>query len=326
MSVVIAGIGAYVPEKILTNGDLERLVDTNDEWIRTRTGIQERRIAAANEFTSDMAFIAATRAIQHANVDAEEIDAIIVATTSPDQILPNTACVLAQKLGITGALSFDLMAACSGLLYSLEVGFSIMTAQPARYRNVLVCGAEKLSSITNWSDRNTCVLFGDGAGAVVLSQKKNSPDSLLASDMHSEFSDVLQIPAGGSKIPASMETVAQQLHTVRMAGRETFKLAVTAMAGSCRKVLKTAGVDLSEVKLIIPHQANIRIIQAVASRLGVEESRVYENISRYGNTSAASIAICLYEAVSSGIIQRGDLVLLTAFGGGLTWGAMLIRY
>ncbi len=328
MSIRIAGTGSYIPERILTNADLEKMVETNDEWIRTRTGIEERHLAAADEATSDLAYEAGRRALEMAGIKGEELDAIIVGTITPDHVFPSTGCILQNRFGAEGAFCFDLEAACSGLLFSMEVAHSLMKANK-RYKRVLVCGAEKLSCITDWTDRNTCVLFGDGAGAVVLENTgDDGNDCLIASDLHSDggYTDILILPAGGSRMPASAETVENHQHFIHMAGKEVFKLAVNAMVSAGKKVLDDAGVSPDEIKLVIPHQANNRIISAVAPRLGVPDERVYVNVNKYGNTSAASIGICLDEAARGGLIQRGDYVLLTAFGGGLTWGALLIRY
>lgn len=328
MSIRIAGTGSYVPDRVLTNADLEKMVETSDEWIRTRTGIEERRIAAPDQATSDMAYAAGCRALEMAGVKGEELSAIIVGTITPDHVFPSTGCLLQRRFGAPGAFCFDLEAACSGLLYSLEVAYSLMKVH-RKYKYVLVCGAEKLSCITDWTDRNTCVLFGDGAGAVLLENTDDDgPDCLVASDLHADggYADILTMPAGGSRMPSSEETVRNRMHSIRMAGKETFKLAVPSMVSASRKVLEEAGVSPSEVKLVVPHQANQRIIRAVAQRLDISEDRVFENISHYGNTSAASIGICLDEIVRGKLIERGDYVLLTAFGGGLTWGAILLRY
>ena len=298
MSIRIAGTGSYVPDRVMTNADLEKMVETSDEWIRTRTGIQERRIAAPEQATSDLAYEAGKRALEMAGITGDQLSVIIVATITPDHVFPSTGCILQKRFGASNAFCFDLEAACSGLLYSLEVGHSLMKANP-KYKYALVIGAEKLSSITDWTDRNTCVLFGDGAGAVVLENTgAEGADCLLASD----------------------------LHAIHMAGRETFKLAVNAMVSACKKTLEDANVAPSEIRMVVPHQANQRIIQAVAQRLDVANDRVFENIGHYGNTSAASIGICLDEVIRSGDIERGDYLLLTAFGGGLTWGAILLRY
>ena len=330
MSIRIAGTGSYVPDRILTNADLEKMVETSDEWIRTRTGIEERHIAAPDQPTSDLAYHASLKALEMAGITGADLDAIIVATITPDYVFPSTGCVLQDRLGAKGAFCFDLEAACSGLLYSLEVACALMKTHPNRYRHVLVIGAEKLSCITDWTNRNTCVLFGDGAGAVVLESSDDAavPDCLIASDLHSDgsYTEILKLPAGGSRIPTSAETVANHQHFIHMAGKEVFKLAVNAMVSAGRQVLEDSGIAPEAIKLVIPHQANSRIIHAVAPRLGVPEERVFINVNKYGNTSAASIGICLDEAARGGLIEHGDYVLLTAFGGGLTWGALLIRY
>lgn len=329
MSIRIAGTGSYVPERILNNADLEKMVETNDEWIRTRTGIEERRIASAEQATSDLAYEACRKALEAGGVEGKDLDAIIVGTITPDYVFPSTGCVLQHRLGAEGAFCFDLEAACSGLLYSIEVAYSLMKTHPKRYRRVLVCGAEKLSCITDWTNRNTCVLFGDGAGAVLLENTEaEGPDCVVATDLHSDgnYGEILKMPAGGSRIPASKESLEAHQHFIHMEGKEVFKLAVNAMVGSGKKVLEEAGITPDEVKLVIPHQANTRIILAVAPRLGVPDERVYMNINRYGNTSAASIGICLDEAFRAGRIAKGDYVLLTAFGGGLTWGAILLKF
>ena len=326
MSVYIAGTGSYLPERILNNADLEKLVDTSDEWIRVRTGIEERHLAAKGESTSDMAKIAAERAMQAAGITGADLTAIVVATSTADYTFPNTACLLQHALGCGHILCYDLCAACSGLIYSLETASSLMRANK-KYRYVLVCGAEKLSGIVDWSDRNTCVLFGDGAGAFVL-ENRDGDDQFPVSSLGSDgtYSQTLILPAGGSRNPASHETVDARMHYIHMAGKETFKLAIKAMVESSNQVLTNAGVSPEEVALVIPHQANRRIIQAVAQRLAVPPDRVFDNVNRYGNTSASSIGIAFDEAVRSGRLRRGDLVLLTAFGSGLTWGAMMLRY
>ena len=326
MSVYIAGTGSYLPERILNNADLEKLVDTSDEWIRVRTGIEERHLAAKGESTSDMAKIAAERAMQAAGITGADLTAIVVATSTADYTFPNTACLLQHALGCGHILCYDLCAACSGLIYSLETASSLMRANK-KYRYVLVCGAEKLSGIVDWSDRNTCVLFGDGAGAFVL-ENRDGDDQFPVSSLGSDgtYSQTLILPAGGSRNPASHETVDARMHYIHMAGKETFKLAIKAMVESSNQVLTNAGVSPEEVALVIPHQANRRIIQAVAQRLAVPPDRVFDNVNRYGNTSASSIGIAFDDAVRSGRLKRGDLVLLTAFGSGLTWGAMLLRY
>ena len=321
----ITGVGSYVPEKILTNADLEKLVDTSDEWIVTRTGIKERRLAAADEFTSDLAAKAALRAMEMAGVTADQIDLIIVASITPDMPFPNTACLVQQKIGARRIPAFDIEAACSGFLYALEVGQSFITART--FETVLVIGAEKLSSITNWTDRNTCVLFGDGAGAAVL-QHRPDAHGLLTTALGADGSKagLLSMPGGGSACPASAQTVADGLHFLRMDGKETFKNAVQAMCSAANEVLRRCEIDITKIKCVIPHQANRRIIDAVGERLGATPEQLFVNLHKYGNTSAASVAIALDEAVRSGKVGRGDLILIVAFGAGLTWGAAIIEW
>ena len=321
----IAGVGSYVPEKILTNADLEKMVETTDEWITTRTGIKERRIAAADEFTSDLAAKAAVRAMKMAGVTAEQIDLIIVATLTPDMPFPSTACLVQRKLGAVRAAAFDMEAACSGFIYALEIGQQFIMSRT--YETVLVIGAEKLSSIVNWKDRNTCVLFGDGAGAAILQNRENS-HGLLTAVMGADGNkaDLLSMPGGGSRCPATPESVTKGLHYLRMDGKETFKNAVNAMLSAAQEALRRCEIDITQIKCVIPHQANRRIIDAVGGRLGVKPEQVFINLDKYGNTSAASVAIALDEAVTSGKIQRGDLILIVAFGAGLTWGAAIIEW
>jgi 3-oxoacyl-[acyl-carrier-protein] synthase-3 len=321
----ITGVGSYVPARVLTNAELEKMVDTSDEWITTRTGIKERRQAARNEFTSDMAVKAAQRAMKMAGVTAEQIDLIIVATITPDMPFPATACLVQQKIGARRVPAFDLEAACSGFIYGLEIGQQFIMSRT--HDTVLVIGAEKLSSIVNWQDRNTCVLFGDGAGAAILQNRLNS-HGLLTAVMGADGgkADLLFMPGGGSRCPATTETVAGKLHYLQMEGRETFKNAVQAMCTAAQEALHRCELDISRVKCIIPHQANRRIIDAVGERLGATPEQLFVNVNRYGNTSAASVAIALDEAVASGKIRRGDLVLLIVFGAGLTWGAAVIEW
>lgn len=321
----IAGVGSYVPERVLTNADLERTVSTTDEWITTRTGIKERRLAAPDEATSDLAANAALRAMANAQVTAEQIDLIIVATVTPDMPFPSTACLIQQKIGAMRAAAFDIEAACSGFIYALEIGQQFIMSRT--YDTVLVIGADKLSSIIDWEDRNTCVLFGDGAGAAVL---QNLPQShgLLTAYMGADGSkgSVLCVPGGGSREPASTDSVANRRHFLRMDGKETYKHAVQAMLGAAQEVLKRCELDVTQINCIIPHQANRRIIDAVAERLGAQPGQVFVNLERYGNTSAASVAIALDEAVRQGRVKRGDLVLLMVFGAGFTWGAAVIEW
>ena len=328
MGITIRGTGKFVPEKILTNADLEKMVDTSDEWITTRTGIKERHLAADDVATSDLAYEAAVRALDMAGVKPEELDFIVVASVTPDKVFPNTAALVQRRLKASKCVCFDLEAACSGLLYSLEVAHSLLAANK-KYRKALVIGAEKLSSIVDWTDRSTCVLFGDGAAALVLeSSDEIEGDFYIAGKLAADgnYGDILQLPAGGSAMPASHETVDKHLHFIKMGGQETFKLAVNAMVSASREVLETSGVSPDQVAWVIPHQANHRIIEAVAHRLAIPDDRVYSNIDRYGNTSSASIGICLDELNRAGKLQKGDVVLLTAFGGGLTWAAELIRW
>ncbi len=321
----ITAVGAYVPERVLTNADLERMVNTSDEWITSRTGIKERRLAAPDEFTSDLAAKAARRALERAQVLPEDIDLIIVATITPDMLFPCTACIVQQKLGARRAAAFDIEAACSGFIYALEIGQQFITSRT--YDTVLVIGAEKLSSIVDWSDRNTCVLFGDGAGAAVLQNRPNA-HGLLTACMGADGSKggLLYMPGGGSRVPATAESVNSRLHFLRMEGRETFKSAVNAMYTAAQESLRRCNLDIGRIKCVIPHQANQRIIEAVGERLGARPDQLFINLHKFGNTSAASVAIALDEAVGSGRIERGDLILLMVFGAGLTWAAAVIEW
>jgi 3-oxoacyl-[acyl-carrier-protein] synthase-3 len=321
----ITGVGSYVPAKILTNADLEKLVDTSDEWITTRTGIKSRRQAARDEFTSDLAAHAAQRAMKKAGVTADQIDLIIVATITPDMPFPATACIVQQKISAGRAAAFDVEAACSGFIYALEIGQQFIMSRT--YDTVLVIGAEKLSTIVDWQDRNTCVLFGDGAGAAILQSRPNS-HGLLTAVMGADGAkgNLIHMPGGGSRCPASAASVGARLHFLRMEGKETFKNAVQAMLTAAREALRRCELDITKIKCVIPHQANQRIIDAVGKRLGATPEQLFINLDRYGNTSAASVAIALDEAVSSGRIQRGDLILLVVFGAGLTWGAAVIEW
>jgi 3-oxoacyl-[acyl-carrier-protein] synthase-3 len=321
----IAGVGSYVPAKVLTNHDLEKMVETSDDWITSRTGIKARRIAAENEFTSDMAAEAARRAMKMAGITAAQIDLIIVATITPDMVFPSTAALVQHKLGASKAAAFDLEAACSGFIYAMEVGQQFITSQT--YDTVLVIGAEKLSSIVDWKDRNTCVLFGDGAGAAILRNRPNS-HGLLTAVMGADGgkADLLFMPGGGSRCPATPASVDSRMHYLRMEGKETFKHAVQAMLSAGTEVMRRCEIDITKIKCVIPHQANRRIIDAVGERLGAHPDQIFMNLDRYGNTSAASVAIALDEAVNSGKIARGDLILIVVFGAGLTWGAAVIEW
>src|SRR6266849_473824 len=321
----ISGVGSYLPSKVLTNGDLEKMVDTSDEWITSRTGIKERRLAAQDEFTSDLATQAALKAMTNAGITAEQIDLIIIATITPDMPFPSTACLVQRKIGAVRAAAFDIEAACSGFIFGLEIGQQFIMSRT--YDTVLVIGAEKLSTIINWKDRNTCVLFGDGAGAAVL-QHRPEAHGLLTACMGAEGdkAELLCMPGGGSRCPATQASVASGLHFLRMDGKETFKNAVTAMYTAGREALRRCEIEISQIKCVIPHQANRRIIDAVSERLGVKPEQLFVNLEKYGNTSAASVAIALDEAVRTGRIHRGDLVLMLAFGAGLTWAAAVIEW
>ncbi len=309
MGLKIEGVGIYLPKKRLTNFDLEKMVDTSDEWITTRTGIKERRIAE-DETTSYMAYRSALSAIERSGISKEDIDGIIVATLSPEKQFPSTACLVQEKLGLKDIFAFDLSAACSGFLYGLEVAWSMISA--GRAKRILLIGSEKISGIVDWKDRSTCVLFGDGAASVILTNDESNSD-ILASKIYSDGSlwELLYAPLCGY---------------INMKGRELFKVAVRSMEEACRYVLDKAGLSPEDVDLVIPHQANIRIINSLAEKLNIPEEKIYTNIHKYGNTSAASIPIALYEALEEGRLKRGDIVLLTAMGGGLTWGATLLRF
>jgi len=321
----ITGVGSYLPERVLTNSDLEEMVDTTEDWIVTRTGIKERRIALPEQATSDLALIAGERALADAGVSPEELDLVIVATATPDTIFPSTACLVQDKLGATKAAAFDLSAGCTGFVYALVTGSQFIIS--GMYRNVLVIGAECLSRIVNWQDRKTCVLFGDGAGAVVLSPVPQG-SGLLSFLLRSDGSKgpTLVLPAGGSRLPAAKETVEQKLHTIHMDGPEVFKFAVRVMSQASLEVLKDAGLHSSDIDFFIPHQANIRIIESAARRLGLPMEKVLINLDRYGNTSAASIPIAMAEAVHSGRLKKGDHIVMMGFGAGLTWGAAVVRW
>lgn len=322
--VRILGTGSSVPEKVITNFDLERMVETSDEWITTRTGIKERRVAAPSETTSTFALLASQKALESACVSPEELDCIIVATVTPDMLFPSTACILQHALGAKKAFAFDLEAGCTGFVYALAVAEKYLLAEGKG--KALVVGAETLSKIVDWQDRATCVLFGDGAGAAVLGL--DDRPGILATYLGADGggAHLLELPAGGSRMPASLETVNQRLHYIKMNGNEVFKFAVRVVEEASLKVLAKAQKTVDDVHLFIPHQANIRIIQSAARRLGIPEEKIFVNVDRYGNTSAASIPIALDEALRSQRIRKGDVVLLVGFGAGLTWGAALIEW
>jgi 3-oxoacyl-[acyl-carrier-protein] synthase-3 len=324
-TVSIIGTGSYVPEKILTNEDLSRMVDTSDEWITTRTGIKERRIAAKDEFTSDMATKAALKAIEQANITAAEIDLILVATATPDMLFPATACFVQKNIGATNAACLDISAACAGFLFGVEIAQQFITSHT--HDTVLVIGADKLTSITNWTDRNTCVLFGDGAGAAIL-RHRGGTHGVISTHIGSDgqFTDILFMPGGGSRCPITAENVGRNLNTIHMSGKEVYKQAVTAMLSAAQKALEQSGLSIEDIACVIPHQANLRIIEGIADRLKIPLERFYVNLDRYGNTSAAAVAIALDEANRTGRIKAGDFVLMVVFGGGLTWASTVIEW
>ncbi|HAA88544.1 MAG TPA: 3-oxoacyl-ACP synthase [Verrucomicrobiales bacterium] len=327
-SVTISGTGSYVPKKILTNHDLEAIVDTTDEWISTRTGIKERRIASDTQSTSDLATEAARSAMADANVSGEEIDLIIVATISPDAFFPATACYVQQNIEATNALCFDVSAACSGFLYAMQIAENLILS--GQRKTALIIGAEKLSSMVDWEDRNTCVLFGDGAGSVILTVDENNKNGrkLLSSSLGSDGrqTDILHVPGGGSACPITPENADQKLNTIRMQGREVYKYAVNAMRRAAEDALQKYGLGPEDVDMVIPHQANLRIIEAITDRMGIPKEKTFINLTKYGNTSAAAVAIALDEANKTKSINEGDTVLLVAFGAGLTWASYLLKW
>jgi 3-oxoacyl-[acyl-carrier-protein] synthase-3 len=320
-------IGAYLPEKTLTNADFEKMVDTTDEWIMKRTGIKSRHIADENESTSDLAYKACEVAIQRANIDKNEIDAIICATISPDYLcMPSTACVVADKLGISNITAFDISAACSGFIYLLNIAKAFI--ESGLKKNILIVGAEKLSSIVDYEDRATCVLFGDGAGAALISATEDAQKSVL--DVHTsadgKYQDFLMTPGGGSKNPCSTKVIEDRLAFMQMKGNETFKLAVKTLTKDVVEILKDNNLEKEDIKHFIPHQANYRIIKAVGDALKLDKEQIVLTVEKYGNTSAASIPMAINDAFESGRIKHGDLMLLDAFGGGLTWGSALVYF
>ncbi len=322
---VILGTGSELPSKVVTNHDLEKIVETSDEWITTRTGIKERRILDEGKGNADMALRAAERALADAGVDAQELDAIIMGTVSPDYPFPSSACLLEDKLGARGVFSFDVGAACSGFLNALAIADSFI--QTGRANKALVVGSDTLSRVLNWQDRATCILFGDGAGAVVLGASQNG-NGILSAKLRTDgsYAKTLYVPAGGSLNPATAHTVQKNEHTIVMNGKEVFKIAVRSMEDISRQALEEAGVTVDELSLVIPHQANRRIIVALAERLGVPMEKVVVNLDKYGNTSAASVPVALDEARREGRIKPGDIVLLNAFGAGFAWGAAVVKF
>jgi 3-oxoacyl-[acyl-carrier-protein] synthase-3 len=322
----IVATGSYVPERRLTNDDLSQMVATNDEWITTRTGIKERRIAAKDEQTSEMSAKAALAAMEQAGITGDEIDLILLATATPDMLFPATACFVQTQIGATNAACLDISAACAGFLFGVEIGQQFIKANTCD--TVLVIGAEKLSTITDWTDRNTCVLFGDGAGAAILRHRDDKALGLISSHVASDgnYADILWMPGGGSRTPITKENADDHLQTVKMLGKEVYKQAVTAMVKTCRITLEKAGLTTDDIDCVIPHQANMRIIQAIATRLKMPMEKFFINLDSYGNTSAAAIPIALDEANRGGRIKRGDYVLLVTFGGGLTWAGSIVEW
>jgi 3-oxoacyl-[acyl-carrier-protein] synthase III len=323
--IAILGTGSYAPEKILTNADLEKMVDTTDEWITQRTGIKERHISDKDTPTSVLAIKAAERALAAAAVAAADLDYVICATVTPDMVFPSTACLVQAKLGAAKAAALDISAGCTGFVYGMELARSLITADPNR--KVLLIGAEELTKITDWTDRSSCILFGDGAGAVVLGQvdeDRGILSTFLGAD--GNLGDLIYQPGGGSLRPASHETVDGKMHVIKMAGNKVFPHAVRKMGDAAAKVLEAAGVSQDQLDVLIPHQANFRIIDAIGRQLNLPMEKVYVNIDKYGNTSSASIPIALDEAVRNGRITPGKHVMLVAFGAGLTWGAILMRW
>jgi len=326
-STVILGTGSYAPDRILSNEDVAKMVDTSDEWIRARSGIRERRIAGPEQATSDLAIEAAKRALADSGVAASEIDLVVIATVTPDYPMPSTACIIQHKLGIPStAACFDVNAACSGFIYAIDTACAMLGS--GRYNKALVIGAEKLSSVVDWQDRGTCMLFGDGAGAVVVGVSAKRGVGLIATKLGSlgEDTDLLLIPGGGSRTPSTAESIGRGEQFIKMKGKEVFKLAVRVMEEAARDILEQHGLEAHQIDLVIPHQANLRIIDAIAQYLELPVERFFVNVDRYGNTSAASIPIALDEARKAGRIKPGELTLLVAFGAGLTYGSALIRW
>ncbi|MCK8816931.1 ketoacyl-ACP synthase III [Natroniella sulfidigena] len=321
----IAGIGSFVPENVLTNTDLEGIVDTDAEWIITRTGIEERRVVEEEVVTSDLAYQAATAALEDANLDVEDLDLILLATSTPDYLgFPSTACILQDKLGAEGIPAFDLAAACTGFIYGISVATQYI--ETGAYDNILIVGAETFSKILDWEDRGTCILFGDGAGAVVLQPTESA--GILANSLGADGSkaEVLKIPGGGSKWPFSQGVLDERAHYLKMDGNPVFKFAVRILGKAAKEALQQVGLDREDIDYLIPHQANIRIIDAARKRLKLNEEQIYVNLDRYGNTSAASVPLALDEAVREGKITAGDIIVLVGFGAGLTWGATVIEW
>ena len=321
----ITGIGSYLPNKVLTNYDLEKMVDTSNDWIIQRTGIKERRIVENGVTTSDLATQASLRAMEDAGVSPKDLDMIITSTITPDHIFPSTSCYIQQKIGATRACAFDILAACAGFIYAMSIGQNFINS--GAMKTVLVVGAECLSKITDYTDRTTCVLFGDGAGAVII-QRNPVKHEILSSSLAADGSeaDVLIMPGGGARNPASLESIQQRLHYIQFKGKEVFKLAINNITNLILETTKENGLTLDDIDLIIPHQSNLRIIEATMEKLGLPMEKAFVNIDKYGNTSSASVPIAIDEARKDGRLRKGNIVMLVAFGGGLTWGSSLIRW
>jgi 3-oxoacyl-[acyl-carrier-protein] synthase III len=324
-SVGIVGTGSYVPEKVLTNADMEKLVDTNDEWIVSRTGIRERHIANPETPVSELCYQAALRALEDAKISPEELELVIITTITPDFVFPSTASLVAERLGAKKAAAFDLQAACTGFLYGITTATQFITT--GMYKTALVIGGETLSKIINWEDRGTCILFGDGAGAAVL-QPVEEGYGFLGFELGSDGSGgkLLCMPGGGSMYPATLETVGNKMHTIQMAGNEVFKFAVRIMGETALKALGKAGLKKEDIDCLVPHQANIRIVDSAVKRLGIDPEKVVVNLDRYGNMSAASIPVALDEAARGGRLKYGDILVMVGFGAGLTWGAAVVKW
>ena len=326
MKATITATSRYLPKQIMTNYELEKMVDTSDEWIQSRTGIVERRVVSEGETTSDMCTIIAEELLKRSNTDPNEVDVIIIATVTPDMPTPATASLVQNRIGANNAWGFDLSGACTGFIYALDTGSRLI--ESGKYKKVIVIGSDTMSSILDYTDRNTCVLFGDGGGGVMLERAKDSDSGVIDSILRTDGSgsDYLKIPGGGSLHPASYETVDQHLHYIRQDGQVVFKYAIKGMADISDEILKKNNIDSNSISLYVPHQANKRIIDGAAQRCGFKDDQVYININKYGNTTAGTIPICLDEAKELGRIKDGDLILLAAFGAGFTWGSMLIRW
>ena len=326
MKATITATSRYLPKQIMTNYELEKMVDTSDEWIQSRTGIVERRVVSEGETTSDMCTIIAEELLERSNTDPNEVDVIIIATVTPDMPTPATASLVQNRIGANNAWGFDLSGACTGFIYALDTGSRLI--ESGKYNKVIVIGSDTMSSILDYTDRNTCVLFGDGGGGVMLEHAKDSGSGVIDSILRTDGSgsDYLKIPGGGSLHPASYETVDQHLHYIRQDGQVVFKYAIKGMADISEEILKKNNIDSNSISLYVPHQANKRIIDGAAQRCGFKDDQVYININKYGNTTAGTIPICLDEAKELGRIKDGDLILLAAFGAGFTWGSMLVRW